>query len=199
MSDPQSSSVVEYANPFGAGQPFDSRFVVEEHDDGVSFKMMPDGLNRAAPTLAVLAAIVIVSLIVPVLAEFRVIPWLRRGRESWELWGLAMLFGAPSAFLWPLLLRAARRPTVIHVRGGRVRLFSGAAVFNPIEEWPAEEVVSASVVGRGVTRRLRTSADLVLFLRDGKSALLIAGHDLADLQWVAKGLSRALGKSPDVY
>jgi hypothetical protein len=80
-------------------------------------------------------------------------------------------------------------------RRARQALQRRRAVQSGQREWPADGVVSASVVGRGITRRLRTSADLVLVLRDGKSALLIAGHDLADLQWVAKGLSKTLGKA----
>ena len=164
---------------------------MEENDDGVSFEMLPDGFNRAAPTLAVLSAIIVVSVIVPALVQLRVISW-PRVREFGELCALAGLFAGPCAVLLPLLFRAAMRPTVIHARGGRVRLFSGAALFNPVREWPADGVVSASVVGRGITHRLRTSADLVLVLRDGKSALLIAGHDLASGS--RRGCRRRLGR-----
>jgi hypothetical protein len=99
----------------------------------------------------------------------------------------------PLAALGAGVIRSATRATVLSLRGGRATLFSGAALLRPVKSWPIDAVESVSVNVRGVTERMRLSADLNLRLRGGGgTTLVIAGRARDDLEWVATGLRVAL-------
>ena len=171
MSQPL-DTVIDYANP-RAGQPFDSRTVFEQHADGISYTFLPDGLAGATRSLTAIGAFALAVLLFPILILFGVVTEDETGMSPW----VPLVVLVPLAALVAGVVRSATRPTVLSLRGGRVTLFSGAALLRPVQSWPIEDVESVSVNVRGVTERLRLSADLNLHLRRGReTVLVIAGR-----------------------
>lgn len=182
MSD-VADQVIDYANP-RAQRPLDSRVVAEEHDDGVSYTFLPEGLGGAVRALAVIGLFA-AAILFGVVTEDEI--------------GLRMVALLPAlvplALLSAAVIRAATRATVLSVRGGRVTLFSGAALLRPVKSWPADDVESVKVSVRGVSATMRLAADLNLRMRNRTNVLVIAGRARADLEWVAQGLRATLARA----
>ena len=184
-------NVVDYANPFTAQPPF-SRIVLEPHEDGVSYTFLPDGLARSAVGLVGLGVMVAAWCVAFVVAMWIGVREDPVGAAAGAVMNLLLL--APLILLWVAMYRGAVRPTVLSCRAGRLMLFSSAALFRPVKSWDASDVQAIEVNVRGVTGKMRVSGDLNLRLRSrGRAALLIAGRETIDLEWVARGLRATQG------
>ena len=104
MSNAQPTiGVVEYANP-RAGQPADSPVVFEQHDDGISYTIPPEGVRGSVLSLTLLG--------LPILGLFLL--WFlemsyERGSDTIALTIVFAVFAAPFASIWLLVYRGGGR------------------------------------------------------------------------------------------
>jgi hypothetical protein len=116
---------------------------------------------------------------------------------------LAVLGGGVFLFVWLThysmlayaLLDARRQSTVLHADARRLLVETTSPSGDKSVAIPVESIESIRVTPAALDP-LRPSVPvpcLKLALRDGTSHLLLGGHHLAELEWVAAGLTEATG------
>jgi hypothetical protein len=165
-------------------QPAGSRTIREEHQDGVTLHVPPQGVRRTSLLLSPgIAAIAIHFGIMFALA----LPNPNFFDFFSMLAGLTTLFG----FVWMMAARA-RRQAVFAVIDTRLLVLETTLFGSKRSEWDRSELYDVRSGEAFKNSRKTKMFELQVWKRDGKKVVFLKGRDEAEMRWMATVLRHAL-------
>jgi hypothetical protein len=173
-----------------AEQPAGSRVQVEEHTNGVTLTVPPEGLGRTAKSFFFFALMWCALMTV-----FTVLIFLPNAKREGPLWvivlfllgfwaiGLGMLAGA---------INMGRRRATLTAEGGRLRIETKGLFGARQQEWSRGDIAAIRADASNIEVNHRRLLELEIHPVMGKKVGLLAGRDENELRWLATRLRQAL-------
>lgn len=173
-----------------AAQPAGSRVQIQEHTNGVTLTVPPEGLGKTARSFFFFALMWCAFMTVFTALIF--LPHTKREGPLWVMvlfllgfWaiGLGMLAGA---------INMGWRKATLTAEGGQLRVETKALFGTRQQQWSRGEIAALRADASNIEVNHRRLFELQIYPVTGKKVGFLAGRDETELRWLATRLRHAL-------
>jgi hypothetical protein len=171
-------------------QPAGSSTTLEPQGDGFTLHVPPAGTWRSQKFLLIFSAVWCAFC-----AMFTTLMIGSWDKDALPALPIVALFWAVGGGMMFVAVRSGRCSATIQATNNRLRIAYIGVFRARAQEWPANDLTAICAGPSGVEVNHRPVIELQIFPRTGKKFGLLAGRDVAELQWIAAVLRQALGVS----